>query len=136
MATEKKTIRPSHHRPAIAALLTAGTLVLPAGIAAADQSQTGTTGARKATVITVSTSAAAPLSYEGMPKRLKPGRYIFRYTNNSALNHDLRVGDRKTPVFSSGTRKIRVTLTRGKVRYLCTVPGHAAAGMKGRIRVK
>ena len=30
---------------------------------------------------------------------------------------------------------IRVTLPKGGKKYLCTVPGHAAAGMKGTLKV-
>ncbi|TMK70873.1 MAG: hypothetical protein E6G50_07200 [Actinobacteria bacterium] len=33
------------------------------------------------------------------------------------------------------TGKLVVTLTKGKKKYLCTVPGHAAAGMKGVLKV-
>jgi uncharacterized cupredoxin-like copper-binding protein len=29
-----------------------------------------------------------------------------------------------------------VRLRRGTYRYICTVPGHADAGMKGRLRVR
>ena len=95
-----------------------------------------TAPAGAATTITVTTPAADALSYRGMPKKLKPGVYRFKYVNRSALSHDLKVGAKSTPVFTSGTRVLRVRLAKGKVRYRCTVPGHAAAGMKGTIRVR
>jgi uncharacterized cupredoxin-like copper-binding protein len=31
--------------------------------------------------------------------------------------------------------KLIVTLKKGKLSYICTVPGHAAAGMKGKLTV-
>ena len=37
-----------------------------------------------------------------------------------------------TPLIQPGqTAKITVTLAKGSYPYLCTVPGHAEAGMKG-----
>jgi uncharacterized cupredoxin-like copper-binding protein len=34
-----------------------------------------------------------------------------------------------------GSATLTVTLKRGSYPYLCTVPGHAAQGMKGTFRV-
>ena len=34
------------------------------------------------------------------------------------------------------TVSLTVTLKKGKAPYLCTIPGHAAAGMRGVITVK
>jgi protein-L-isoaspartate(D-aspartate) O-methyltransferase len=84
-----------------------------------------------ATTITVTTPVADALSYHGMPKRLKSGVHRFRYVNRYTLSHDLKVGSKSTPFFTGGTRVVRVRPAKGKVRYRCTVPGHAAAGMKG-----
>ncbi|MCH9718454.1 MAG: hypothetical protein K0U60_01115 [Actinomycetia bacterium] len=91
--------------------------------------------AGKKKVIKVVTPATDALSYEGMPKKLKAGTYVFKYTNNSTMGHDLKVGKKKTPIITSGTTKIKVKLTKGKVKYKCTVSGHAQAGMKGKITV-
>ena len=91
--------------------------------------------AGKKKVIKVVTPATSSLSYEGMPKKLKAGTYVFKYTNNSTMGHDLKVGNKKTPIITSGTTKVKVKLTKGKVKYKCTVSGHAQAGMKGKIKV-
>jgi plastocyanin len=85
--------------------------------------------------INVSSDKKAPLAYKGMPKTLKAGTYTFRYTNNSGIPHNLKIGKVSTPVFKSGTKTIKVTLKKGTTAYICTVPGHGAAGMKGRLRV-
>jgi uncharacterized cupredoxin-like copper-binding protein len=92
--------------------------------------------AGKKKVIKVETPATDALSYEGMPKKLKAGTYVFKYTNNSTMGHDLKVGKKKTPIIGTGeTTKVKVKLTKGKVKYKCTVSGHAQAGMKGKIKV-
>ncbi len=87
------------------------------------------------TTINTSTSKTAMFKFKGMPTTLKAGTYVFAYTNNSGITHDLKVGTVSTPKFSTGTKTIKVTLKKGKVNYLCTVPGHAAAGQKGTITV-
>lgn len=92
--------------------------------------------AGKKKVIKVVTPATDAFSYEGMPKKLKAGNYVFKYTNNSTMSHDLKVGKKKTPIIGPGaTAKVKVKLTKGKVKYKCTVGGHAQAGMKGKIKV-
>lgn len=94
-----------------------------------------TTPALAARTTEVTSPASDPMSFVGMPTKLKPGTYTFRYTNKSGMTHDLKVGAVETPDFDKGTRSITVKLKKGTVKYLCTLPGHAAAGMKGRIRV-
>ncbi len=87
--------------------------------------------------INVSTSKTAMFKFKGIPATLTAGTYVFAYTNTSGIAHDLKVGTVSTPVFKKGTKTIKVTLKKGsKVKYLCTVPGHAQAGMKGTITVK
>lgn len=85
---------------------------------------------------TIPVKTTTGLMFTGMPKTLKPGTYTFKYTNTSGVDHDLKVGTKKTATFATGTKSVTVTLKKGKVAYLCTVPGHAAAGMKGTIIVK
>jgi len=89
-----------------------------------------------AATTTVSVKTTSGLMLTGIPKTLKPGKYIFKYTNSSGVDHNLKVGSVSTPTFDEGTKSITVTLKKGTVSYLCTVPGHAAAGMKGTITVK
>ncbi len=92
--------------------------------------------AAAAKTINVSTSKTAMFKFKGMPATLTAGTYVFAYTNNSGIAHDLKVGTVGTPKFSKGTKTIKVTLKKGsKVKYLCTVPGHAQTGMKGTITV-
>ena len=107
----------------IAALVVAGSAVIAASPA-------------MAATTTINAKTTSGLVLTGIPKTLKPGKYIFKYTNSSGVDHNLKVGSVSTPTFDEGTKSITVTLKKGTVSYLCTVPGHAAAGMKGTITVK
>jgi uncharacterized cupredoxin-like copper-binding protein len=62
----------------------------------------------------------------------KPGTVTFVFKNVGHVAHDLRINGKMTPLLSPGkTAKLVVTFKKkGKYPYLCTVPGHAAAGMK------
>jgi len=65
------------------------------------------------------------------------GSVTFTLVNKGKLGHDFKIGGKKTAVIAPGkTAKLTVTLKAGKAAYLCTVPGHAAAGMKGTLNVK
>jgi nitrite reductase (NO-forming) len=75
---------------------------------------------------------------------VRPGIAVFRTVNDGAVEHDFRIKGLAspagvgTPILGSGQR---ATLTvrfakSGRYTYICTVPGHAAAGMKGKLIVK
>jgi uncharacterized cupredoxin-like copper-binding protein len=51
--------------------------------------------------------------------------------------HDFKIGGKTTPLLQPGTTvRLVVTFTKtGHYPYSCTVPGHAAAGMKGTFTV-
>ena len=63
------------------------------------------------------------------------GKVIFKLVNKGALKHDFKIAGKKTPLIAPGkSATLRVTLTKGPHKYICTVIGHAAAGMKGTFR--
>lgn len=66
-------------------------------------------------------------------KKARRGVVVFKVTNAGALQHDFQIKGRKTSLLSHGkSATLRVTfLRKGTYPYKCTVPGHAAAGMKG-----
>ncbi len=65
------------------------------------------------------------------------GAVTFTVVNKGKLAHDFKIAGKKTPLISPGkSAKLSVTLKAGKFPYLCTVAGHAAAGMKGTLVVK
>jgi plastocyanin len=70
-----------------------------------------------------------------------PGKITIKSLNKSTTQHNIAVeGPGVTaagPVVSNGgVSQVNVTLKPGTYTFLCTVPGHAAAGMKGPLTVK
>jgi plastocyanin len=65
------------------------------------------------------------------------GTVTFKFVNKGALAHDFSINGKKTPVINKGaTSTLTVTFAKaGSYPYSCTVPGHAAAGMKGTLKV-
>jgi uncharacterized cupredoxin-like copper-binding protein len=73
-----------------------------------------------------------------LSKRTVPrGTVVFKVTNRGKSRHDFKIAGKKTKLLAPGaTATLRVAIARaGRYAYLCTVPGHAAAGMKGTLRV-
>ena len=65
----------------------------------------------------------------------KPGKVTFVFKNIGHVTHDFKINGKQTPLIQPGkTAKLVVTFKKGKYPYLCTVPGHAAAGMKASSR--
>jgi quinohemoprotein ethanol dehydrogenase len=65
------------------------------------------------------------------------GTVTFKFTNVGGIPHNLRINDQQTPNIDPGqTTTLKVNFTKpGMYPYLCTLPGHAAAGMKGVLKV-
>jgi uncharacterized cupredoxin-like copper-binding protein len=54
------------------------------------------------------------------------------------ISHDFKIAGKKTPLLAKGkSGTLRVTFAKaGRYAFLCTVPGHAAGGMKGILTVR
>ena len=62
----------------------------------------------------------------------KPGKVTFVFKNVGHVRHDFKIDGRSRPDSTGKTAKLVVTFKKkGKYPFLCTMPGHAAAGMKG-----
>jgi len=71
------------------------------------------------------------------PTTAKAGSVTFTISNKGKLPHDFSIAGKTSSMVSPGkTATLTVTLKAGKYPYKCTVPGHAAAGMKGTLVVK
>jgi uncharacterized cupredoxin-like copper-binding protein len=68
----------------------------------------------------------------------KPGTVTFFFKNIGHVLHDFKINGKHTSQIQPGkTAKLIVTFKKkGKYPYLCTVPGHAEAGMKGVFTVR
>src|SRR3954452_9505091 len=66
-------------------------------------------------------------------KSATTGTVTFMIRNKGKLPHDFKIAGKKSPVIKAGgNTNMKVTFRKkGKYTYICTVPGHAAAGMKG-----
>jgi uncharacterized cupredoxin-like copper-binding protein len=67
----------------------------------------------------------------------KLGKVTFVFKNVGHIAHDFAIAGKSTPIINPGqTARLTVTLPKaGSYPYACTVAGHAAAGMKGVLRV-
>jgi glucose/arabinose dehydrogenase len=65
------------------------------------------------------------------------GSVRFTVVNRGVFPHDFAIGGRRTRVLKHGQRAVLTLVFRRAARlaYRCTVPGHAAAGMKGVLSV-
>lgn len=103
---------------------------------------------KKPTTITVTAGKPSELSFKlSKVSSIPAGTVIFKVKNSGAISHTFAVcltptttatnackGKSKvTPLLKPGkSATITVVLTKkGKYEFLCTVPGHAGAGMKG-----
>jgi uncharacterized cupredoxin-like copper-binding protein len=83
-------------------------------------------------------------------KSVKHGKVVFKIANKGNVLHDFKVctkparAELATTCNGRGSRKLgpgkSITLTvvfkaKGRYEYLCTVAGHAAAGMRGVLKV-
>jgi plastocyanin len=94
-------------------------------------------GARSHTTGTAVTVTATEFHFKLSKTSVPHGSVTFTVVNKGHVGHDFKIGGTKTPLIKPGkSDKFTVTLKKGKAAYLCTVPGHAAAGMKGSLTVK
>jgi uncharacterized cupredoxin-like copper-binding protein len=102
-------------------------------------------------VKTVSVIAGKPSEFKFRlsVKTVPHGKVLFKLTNSGNLPHDLKLcSSPKGSLKNTCTGKASKLITpgtstsllvtfkvKGTYEYLCTVPGHAAAGMKGLLKV-
>lgn len=106
---------------------------------------------RAAVTVAVTEGKPSEFTIKVAPKSVTHGSVTFNVTNGGNVPHDFKICSAPTtaaPVDTckgKGTKQITpgskatltVTLTKaGKYEFLCTVPGHATAGMKGLLTVK
>lgn len=83
------------------------------------------------------TVTATDFKFKISPSRLSAGTHSFTLVNRGGATHDFKIGNKKTRILNPGQRQtIKVTLKKGRYTVLCTVPGHAALGMKSTLVVR
>ena len=94
-------------------------------------------GARTHATATAVTVTATEFHFKLSKTSVPHGSVTFTVVNKGHVSHDFKIAGKKTALIKPGkSAKLTVTLKAGKAAYLCTVPGHAAAGMKGTLTVK
>jgi uncharacterized cupredoxin-like copper-binding protein len=104
--------------------------------------------ATKATQVTVTAGKPSEFKFKLSKTKVAAGKVTFSVTNGGAIMHSFKLctsskGGNANSCAGKGTKilgpkakaTLTLTLTKGKHEYLCMVPGHAAAGMKGVITV-
>lgn len=87
------------------------------------------TQSAKATTITVT---ASEFKFKLSKASAAHGAVTFHVVNKGKLQHDFKIAGKKTILLNPGkSSNLTVTLKKGTYKYLCTVAGHAAAGMSG-----
>ena len=133
-----------------AGLLAAGAVASSAIFSTHAKTQASSTHA-KSTVITVIAGKPGELAFQLFKStKLKVGTYIFKVTNKGLGFHTFKfctapvktaakntcVGKVTRVLHPGQSATLTVTIKKaGKYEYLCSIPGHAAAGMKGLIGV-
>lgn len=96
--------------------------------------------AQQLATTTVAVSLGKPSEFKlTLSKKAIPrGTGVFKVTNKGMIKHDFKIAGKKTPALSTGkVSTLKVLFKKaGKYPYVCTLPGHAAAGMKGVLVVK
>ena len=91
---------------------------------------------------TKSIQAKDPLAYSVKTITVPAGKVTIKMLNKGAIPHDVAIKGKgvKTvkgkTVPKGGTSTVTATLKKGTYTFFCTVPGHEAAGMKGKLIVK
>jgi uncharacterized cupredoxin-like copper-binding protein len=101
--------------------------VLPVAIASSERAS--------ATTISVT---GKEFTFRLSKKSAPHGTLVFKFKNVGNVGHDFKIAGKKTAIIQPGaTAKLTVRIAKAKkYPYLCTVPGHAAAGMKGTFTVR
>jgi uncharacterized cupredoxin-like copper-binding protein len=87
--------------------------------------------------VTRVTVTASEFTYKFSKRSVPTGTVIFTVVNKGKISHDFKIRGRKTPTLAPGkSAKLTVSFAKkGRYPFLCTIPGHAGAGMKGQFAV-
>jgi len=117
------------------ARLGAGAVLAVTAFALAGPALAGPTHAGKTSGTAIKVTATE-FKFVLSPATAKAGSVTFTIANKGHLPHDFAIAGKKSAMIAPGkTGKLTVTLEAGTYPYKCTVPGHAAAGMKGTLTV-
>ncbi|HKT84031.1 MAG TPA: plastocyanin/azurin family copper-binding protein [Solirubrobacterales bacterium] len=81
------------------------------------------------------------IAYDTTELTSKPGKVTIDFENPAAIEHDVAIEQNgkeiaKSELITEGKTTVSADLAPGTYTFLCTVPGHAEAGMEGTLTVK
>ena len=88
-------------------------------------------------VTTKVTVAASEFKFKLSRTSVPVGTVIFTVVNRGKISHDFKIAGKKTKSLLPGqkaTLKVKFS-KKGRYTYICSIPGHAGAGMKGVLAV-
>jgi plastocyanin len=99
-----------------------------------------TGGASSATTLSIAADPTGQLKFDKSSLTAKEGTLTITFTNQASVGHNFTIEQNgkalaATPTFQGGSKTLKVGLRPGTYTFLCTVPGHAAAGMKGTLTI-
>ena len=83
------------------------------------------------------TVTATEFKFKLSKTKVPIGTVVFTVVNKGKVAHDFKIAGKKTPKIAPGkSAKLTVKFSKsGRLSYICTLAGHAAAGMKGKLAV-
>ncbi|MEO8290759.1 MAG: plastocyanin/azurin family copper-binding protein [Gaiellaceae bacterium] len=89
----------------------------------------------------IAADPSGALKYDPTALTASAGSVTIDFTNDSSLPHDVTVEgpgveDVGTDVVTGASASVTVDLQAGEYTYYCSVDGHRAAGMEGKITVQ
>lgn len=114
-------------------------VVVSVGLVVGSGAATAASSARAMNVVKIS-ALASGLQFNSKLLRAHPGRVEIVFSNLSMLQHNVRIksGSKQlggTKTIGKGRTTAYLTLKKGTYTFYCSVPGHEAAGMKGKLIV-
>ena len=96
-------------------------------------------GAEEGSTLQLAANPSA-LAFDQTELSAKPGKVTIDFTNPAAIEHDVAIEkDGKqivvSEIITEGKTSVSAELEPGTYTFLCTVPGHAEAGMEGTLTV-
>lgn len=93
--------------------------------------------AARTTTVTVTAGKPSEFHFTLSKRTVHRGTVVFKVRNRGTIPHDFKIARHRTKLILPGkTATLRIVFKKtGRYHYLCTVSGHAAAGMKGVLRV-
>jgi plastocyanin len=91
----------------------------------------------KGGVLTIAADPGGNLAFVNATAEAPAGDLEIVMPNKSGVPHNIAIkGKGAGEIVQQGESRFKATFTPGKYQYICEVPGHLAAGMKGTLTVK